>query len=232
MFCFLNQARNYLKERRRDTLLYSFELESFLEGLVPERDSLMKEIEAQSLRETIPIITPSVGNYLAGLVKISGARKILEIGTAIGYSTLWLARASAQTGGQITTIDLNVDRLTRALKYFEQAGVAERIIALPGDARAILPALDRNFDFVFIDAAKGEYLEYLELVCPLLNQGGLLVVDNVLFRGWVVPGAVFDSKYNRLVSGVREFLQKLCGNYQFKTSILPLGDGLAVSIKQ
>lgn len=213
-------------------MLYSFELESFLEELVPERDSLMKEIEVQSLRETIPIITPSVGNYLAGLVKISRARKILEIGTAIGYSTLWLARALAQTGGQITTIDLNVDRLTRALKYFEQAGVAERIIALPGDARAILPALDGNFDFVFIDAAKGEYLEYLELVYPLLNQGGLLVVDNVLFRGWVVPGAVFDSKYYRLVNGVREFLQKLCGNSKFKTSILPLGDGLAVSIKQ
>jgi predicted O-methyltransferase YrrM len=213
-------------------LLYSFELESFLEELVPERDSLIKEIEGQSLRETIPIITPAVGNYLAGLVKISRASKILEIGTAIGYSTLWLARASAQTDGQITTIDLNIDRLTRALKYFKQAGVADRIIALPGDARAILPALEGPFDFIFIDAAKGEYLEYLELVYPLLNQGGLLVVDNVLFRGWVVPGAIFDPKYNRLVKGVREFLQKLCGNSQFETSILPLGDGLAVSIKQ
>jgi len=213
-------------------LLYSFELESFLEELVPERDQLLKEIEVQSLRETIPIITPSVGNYLAGLVRISRARRILEIGTAIGYSTLWLAGAAAQTGGQITTIDLNIDRLTRALKYFEQAGVAERIIALAGDARAILPALDGTFDFVFIDAAKGEYLEYLELVYPLLSQGGLLVVDNVLFRGWVVPGAVFAAKYNRLVNGVREFLQKLCADSQFKTSILPLGDGLAVSIKQ
>jgi predicted O-methyltransferase YrrM len=213
-------------------LLYSFELENFLEELGPERDGLLKEIEVQSLRETIPIITPSVGNYLAGLVRISKARRILEIGTAIGYSTLWLARASAQTGGRITTIDLNIDRLTRALKYFEQAGVAERIIALAGDARAILPALDGTFDFVFIDAAKGEYLEYLELVYPLLNQGGLLVVDNVLFRGWVVPGAVFEAKYNRLVNGVREFLQKLCADSQFETSILPLGDGLAVSIKQ
>ncbi|HWQ72993.1 MAG TPA: O-methyltransferase [Desulfitobacteriaceae bacterium] len=213
-------------------MLYSFELESFLEELGPERDGLLKEIEAQSLRETIPIITPSVGNYLAGLVRISKARRILEIGTAIGYSTLWLARASAQTGGRITTIDLNIDRLTRALKYFEQAGVAERIVALAGDARAILPALDGTFDFVFIDAAKGEYLEYLELVYPLLNQGGLLVVDNVLFRGWVVPGAVFEAKYNRLVNGVREFLQKLCADSQFETSILPLGDGLAVSIKQ
>ena len=199
--------------------------------MVPERDALLKEMEAQALQETIPIITPAVGNYLAALIQTSQARNILEIGTAIGYSTLWLARAIAPGGGRITTIDLNRDRLGRARIYFQRAGLAEQITALPGDARVILPALESKFDFIFIDAAKGEYLEYLELVYPLLQEGGLLVVDNVLFRGWVVPGAVFDLKYNRLVSGIREFLHQLCQNPRLQTSILPLGDGLSVSIK-
>lgn len=212
-------------------MLYSFALESFLENMVPERDALLKEMEAQALQETIPIITPAVGNYLAALIQTSQARNILEIGTAIGYSTLWLARALGPGGGRITTIDLNRDRLGRALIYFQRAGLAEQITALPGDTRVILPALESKFDFIFIDAAKGEYLEYLELVYPLLQEGGLLVVDNVLFRGWVVPGAVFDLKYNRLVSGIREFLHQLCHNPWLQTSILPLGDGLSVSIK-
>lgn len=218
--------------KRSGPLIYSFELESFLEELLPERDLLMQEMEAQALKETIPVVTPTVGNFLASLVQMNKACNILEIGTAIGYSTLWLAKAVELIGGQVTTIDLNLDRQKRALDYFKRAGVANLVTSLGGDARAILPTLDSTFDFVFIDAAKGEYLEYLELVYPLIDQGGLLVVDNVLFRGWVIPGAAFEPKYNRLVTGIREFLQRLCLNSQFKTSILPLGDGLSVSIKQ
>ncbi len=213
-------------------MLYSFELEVYLEELLPERDLLMQEMEAQALKETIPVVTPAVGNFLASLVQMNKVYNILEIGTAIGYSTLWLAKAVKLTGGHVTTIDMNLDRQKRALDYFKRAGIDNLVTSLGGDARAILPTLDSTFDFVFIDAAKGEYLEYLELVYPLIDQGGLLVVDNVLFRGWVIPGAVFDLKYNRLVSGIREFLQRLCHNSQFTTSILPLGDGLSVSIKQ
>lgn len=217
---------------RSGVLIYPFELESFLEELLPERDLLMQEMETQALRETIPVVTPAVGNFVASLVQMHKAGNILEIGTAIGYSTLWLAKAVELTGGQITTIDLNVGRQKRALAYFKRAGVEQLITSLGGDARKLLPALNSTFDFVFVDAAKGEYLEYLDLVTPLINPGGLLVVDNVLFRGWVVPGAVFDPKYQRLVMGIREFLDKLCHNSQFRTSILPLGDGLSVSIKQ
>jgi predicted O-methyltransferase YrrM len=212
-------------------LLYSFALESFLEEMVPERDALLREMEARALQETIPVVTPAVGNYLAVLIQTSRARDILEIGTAIGYSTLWLARAAIPGGGRVTTIDLNKDRLGRASEYFQKAGLAERITALSGDARVILPSLEGRFDFIFIDAAKGEYLEYLELVYPLLQEGGLLVVDNVLFRGWVVPGAIFEPKYNRLVSGIREFLHKICHDPSLQSTVLPLGDGLSVSIK-
>lgn len=211
------------------TLFYPFEMERYLETLLGERDPLLREMEEQALKETIPVVTPTVGNFLNLLVHMNQAQSILEIGTAIGYSTIWLARAAERTGGHVTTVDLNKDRLGRSLVYFERAGLRERITALEGDARKILPTLDSKFDFVFIDAAKGEYLDYLSQIYPLISSGGLLVVDNVLFRGWVVPGSDFAPKYERMVGGLRQFLQELCQNPEFSTTVLPFGDGVSVS---
>lgn len=214
-------------------MFYSFELEQYLGELLPQRDALMMEMEEQALKETIPVVTPPVGNYLAGLVKMSQASQILEVGTAIGYSTLWLAKGLESREGKISTIDLNVDRATRAKEYFKRAGVQDKIQVHMGDARKILPEFKPcEFDFAFVDAAKGEYLDYLELVLPLLRPGGVLVVDNVLFRGWVVPGSEFAPKYDRMVGHLREFLTKLTQNPEFLTSVLPFGDGLAVSVRQ
>ncbi|ACL22396.1 putative O-methyltransferase YrrM [Desulfitobacterium sp. LBE] len=214
-------------------VFYSFELEQYLGELLPRRDDLFLEMEEQALRETIPVVTPPVGNYLSWLVKVSGASRILEVGTAIGYSTLWLAKGLAGRAGKIVTLDLNVDRATRAIEYFKRGGVAEKIQVVMGDARRILPDFPRGeFDFIFVDAAKGEYLDYLELVTPLLGDGGIMVVDNVLFRGWVVPGSEYEPKYERMVSRLREFLKLLTENPELQTSILPLGDGLAVSIRK
>ena len=211
------------------TLFYPFEMERYFETLLGERDPLLREMEEQALRETIPVVTPTVGNFLNLLVQTCKAQAILEIGTAIGYSTIWLARAVEGTEGHVTTIDLNKDRLARALIYFERAGLQDRVTALGGDARKILPTLESTFDFVFIDAAKGEYLEYLNLIYPLIAPEGLLVVDNVLFRGWVVPGSDFPPKYDRMVGGIRQFLQDLCQNPDFSTTVLPFGDGVSVS---
>ena len=212
-------------------MFYPFEMERYLETLLGERDPLLREMEDQALKEMIPVVTPMVGNFLNLLVEMSKAQRILEIGTAIGYSTIWLGRAVERTGGHVTTIDMNKDRLARALKYLERAGILNLITALEGDARKILPALDSTFDFVFIDAAKGEYLEYLNLIYSLIAPGGLLVVDNVLFRGWVVPGSSFAPKYDRLVGELRHFLEALCQNPEFVTTVLPFGDGVSVSRK-
>lgn len=210
-------------------LFYPFEMERYLETLLGERDPLLREMEEQALQETIPVVTPTVGNFLNLLVSMCKAQEILEIGTAIGYSTIWLARAAETTGGHVTTIDMNKARLARALIYFGRAGIQNLITVLEGDARKILPKLALTFDFVFIDAAKGEYIEYLNLIYPLIAPGGLLVVDNVLFRGWVVPGSTFDSKYGRMVHGLRQFLEDLNQNQDFTTTVLPFGDGVSVS---
>ncbi len=210
-------------------MFYPFALEKYLEELLPPRDPLLLEMEARALQQTIPVVTPAVGNFLAWLVLASGAKNILEIGTAIGYSTLWLAKAAEQTEGKITTIDMNLDRRREALDYFTRAGVERRIVSLAGDARTLLPTLGETYDLVFIDAAKGEYLEYLELVYPLIAPGGILVVDNTLFRGWVIPGSQFEPKYLRMVNALREFLHRLSQNPDFITSLLPLSDGVTVS---
>lgn len=210
-------------------MFYPFEMERYLETLLGDRDPLLREMEEQALIETIPVVTPMVGNFLNLLVHMGKAQAILEVGTAIGYSTIWLGRAAEMTGGHVTTIDMNKDRRARALKYFERAGLQNRITALEGDARKILPELDSMFDFVFIDAAKGEYLDYLSLIYPLVAPGGVLVVDNVLFRGWVVPGTTFAPKYDRMVGGLRQFLQNLCRHTDFSTTVLPFGDGVSVS---
>lgn len=210
-------------------MFYPFEMEQYLEVLLGERDPLMKGIEAQALKETIPVVTPMVGNFLNLLVRIAGAKRVLEIGTAIGYSTIWLARGAKETGGHVFTIDMNKDRLARARDNIALAGLSGQVTALEGDARKILKTLAAEFDFVFIDAAKGEYLEYLQLIYPLIALGGVLVVDNVLFRGWVVPGSTFAAKYDRLVGGLRGFLEDLSLNPDFSTSVLPFGDGVSVS---
>lgn len=214
-----------------DFLFYPFELEKYLEDLLPSRDELLLEMEKVALEETIPVVTPAVGNYLQLLIEMSGARSILEIGTAIGYSTIYLARGARQNGGKVLTLDMNKGRLERAVKYLQRANLENVVEFRAENALKYLPQVSERYDFIFIDAAKGEYPQYLELLIPLLSPGGLLVVDNVLFRGWVVPGAAFDSKYDKMVESMREFLERLAEMPGFRVSILPLGDGVAIACR-
>jgi predicted O-methyltransferase YrrM len=207
-------------------------MEKYLEDLLPLRDELLQEMEETALAETIPVVTPAVGNFLQLLVQINSAQSILEIGTAIGYSTIYLGRGARQTGGRVLTVDMNKGRLDRAREYIKRAGLEDYIDLRLENALHFLKEHQGKFDFIFIDAAKGEYLEYLELTIPFLQSGGLLVVDNVLFRGWVVPGSVYEPKYERMVSRMRKFLDELTGLKDFSCSVLPFGDGIAVARKE
>lgn len=210
-------------------MFYSFELEKYLESLLPARDELLLEMERLALKQTIPVVTPAVGNFLQQLVKLSGARAVLELGTAIGYSTIYLARGVRQNGGKVVTVDMNKGRMALAKEYIERAGLVEQVKFVTENLLNYLPQVNEQFDFVFVDAGKSEYPEYLALVVPLVAPGGLLVVDNVLFRGWVVPGSNYDAKYNRMVNSMRDFLQQLAKLPDFTLSVLPFGDGLAIA---
>lgn len=212
-------------------MFYPFELEKYLENLLPPRDELLLEMERISLAETIPVVTPAVGHFLELMVEISGAQDILEIGTAIGYSTAYLARGARKTGGRVLTVDMNKDRLKRAVEYLERAELGDVVEFHSENALKFLPRIQKSFDLIFVDAAKGEYPEYLDLISPLVAPGGVMVVDNVLFRGWVVPDSVFDSKYEKMVTAMREFLYRLNQLPGFTVSVLPFGDGLAIARK-
>jgi len=213
-------------------MFYSFELEKYLEDLLPPRDELLLEMEKAALEETIPVVTPAVGNFLQLLVETSQARLILEIGTAIGYSTIYLARGAKKTGGKVHTIDMNKGRLARAVDYLQRAGLADYVEYYTENALHLLPKISSRFDLIFVDAAKGEYPQYLDSLVCLVNEGGLLVVDNVLFRGWVVPESAYEEKYQRMVEAMRHFLARLAKLPGFKVSILPFGDGLAIARKE
>lgn len=212
-------------------MLYSFELEKYLEDLLPRRDHLLLEMEEKALEETIPVVTPAVGHFLQLMVETTGARSILEIGTAIGYSTVYLAKGARLTGGKVLTLDMNKDRLKRAVEYLEKNELAGYVEFRTENALKYLSQLSGKYDFVFVDGAKGEYSQYLDLLIPLISPGGLLVVDNVLFRGWVVPNSVFEKKYDRMVNSMRDFLERLTKLPEFTVSILPFGDGLALARK-
>lgn len=202
-----------------------------MEDLLPPRDILLLEMEKVCLQETIPVVTPAVGNFLQLLVEICHAKNILEVGTAIGYSTVYLARGARKTGGKVLTIDMNKGRLKRAVEYLKRAELADLVDFREINALKCLPELEETYDFIFIDAAKGEYPQYLELLNPLLSTGGLLVADNVLFRGWVVPHSHFDSKYEKMVTALRSFLRQLNNLPGYQVSVLPFGDGLALAHK-
>jgi len=214
-----------------DGLFYPFELEKYLEELLPARDELLREMESVALEETIPVVTPAVGHFLQLMVKMTGAKCIMEIGTAIGYSTVYLARGAAETGGRVFTLDMNRGRLNRAKEYLKKAGLTHLVDFSCENVLHRLPKLTEKYDLIFVDAAKGEYLDYLDLIAPLISPGGVLVADNVLFRGWVVPGSVFDRKYDRMVGCMRDFLQRLACLPEFEVSVLPFGDGIALARK-
>ncbi|WP_028309443.1 O-methyltransferase [Desulfitibacter alkalitolerans] len=210
-----------------DTIL----LTDYLKTFVPKRDSLLKQMEQEGLEDKIPIADPQTAGLLYLLAKMHNSRRVLEIGTATGYSTIWLARAVAPLG-RVTTIEINHLRHRRAREYFQRAGLDNIITAYLGDALNILPQLPGDFDFIFMDAAKGQYISFFDYAYKLLVPGGILVADNVLFKGMVATGAKYPRRKRTLVVRLRKFLRMLNNHPNLVTSILPLGDGVALCLKE
>src|SRR5713101_6908262 len=163
-------------------------VEKYLYDVLPGRDAVLREMERLARRRHIPIIGPAVGRLLALLVEISGAKRIFEMGSAIGYSTIWLARAAGR-GGQVHYTDGSPDNARRALAYFRRAGVASRIHILVGDAVALIDSVPGKFDLIFNDVDKQQYPAVFRKALPRLRRGGLLVADNTLWSGRVARKA-------------------------------------------
>lgn len=198
----------------------------WLERVAPPRDALLLEMEDRAAAEGIPVCDPEVGRLLGILARAARCRRILEIGTAIGYGTLWLARGAPEA--RVTTIDPDPDRLAAARDVLDRAGVLDRVDLVEGEALPLLPTLEGPWDLVFVDALKDEYRRYLDLALPATSLGGLLVVDNMLWKGRVADP---PDEPDPTADAIRAFAGYFLIHPQLDAQILPLGDGVGLAVK-
>lgn len=191
-------------------------------------EMLLKEMEAFADVHHVPIIQSGGRNLLLKTIQEKRPHRVLEIGTAIGFSTLLLALHSA-SDVKITTIELEMARLETAKAFLKRSPFWNHIEFCHGDAAAILETLAGPFDFIFIDAAKGQYPIYWEKTVPLLSENGIIAADNVLFRGYVQSGIKPPRRYKTIVKRLKRYLELVENHPEFETTVYPDGDGLAIS---
>jgi predicted O-methyltransferase YrrM len=204
-------------------------VETYLQDLRPERSEVMAEMEAVAERDSVPIVHWETGRFLATLTRALDPN-VLEVGTAIGYSTLHLAEPLS--AGRVTTLEIDADRARQARDFWSRAGVGERIELVEGDARETIPSLSGPFDLLFVDAAKGQYREYIELAEPLLSERALLVIDNLLVGGEVaLPEGDEGRRSAESVASARALNPQLLGSQRWLGSVLPIGDGVGFAAR-
>ena len=211
-----------ITEERISTFINSFDT-----GNTP----FLNELERFAIETNVPIIRPQMQSFLKLLLAIKQPKQILEVGTAIGFSALLMSEYGPENC-RITTIEKYEKRIPLAKENFKRAGKEDQIVLLEGDAVEILKKLDVPYDFIFMDAAKGQYIHFLPDILDLMPIGGLLISDNVLQDGDVLESRYAVTRRDRTIhSRMREYLYELKHNEQLQTDILPIGDGVTVSVK-
>lgn len=204
---------------------------AFINSLDRGNTDFLNEIEDLCRKTNVPVIRPQMQSLLKMLLAASRPKKILEVGTAIGFSALFMSEY-APKGCMVTTIEKYEKRIPLAKENFCKAGKEKGICLLEGDAAEILAGLDEEYDFIFMDAAKGQYIHFLPDILKLMPIGGVLVSDNVLQDGDVLESRYAVTRRDRTIhTRMREYLYQLKHNEQLRTDILPLGDGATVSVK-
>lgn len=201
----------------------------YLRDSIPQRQGLLKEMEEFAHAHAVPISQPESIRFIEVLLKIRPASKILEVGTAIGYSAIIMAQAS---GGEVTTIELSDDAYRKANEFIARSGLKDKINVIHGDANEVLPDLNGTFDFIFVDAAKGQYMEFLPHCKRLLKKGGVLVSDNILYKGMTANDELLTHRKITIVKRLRSYIDTLKESKEFSTAIIPIGDGVALSFKE
>ena len=202
----------------------------YISSLRDQPDPVLAEMEAHGARDGIPIVVAETGALLHVLALGCGAHRILEVGTAIGVSTLYLARA-LPPGGTIVSFEIDERRHTAARDYLERAGVLDRADLRLQDAREGLAALDGQFDMAFIDGVKAQYGDYFDALLPLIRSKGVLAVDNVLMSGTVAEGRSDGHWTEEQIANARAFNERLLMHDQLKGTITPVGDGVLVAVR-
>jgi predicted O-methyltransferase YrrM len=200
-------------------------VQEYLEQSRSAPDAVLTEMEAHARRDRIPIVVPATGRLLQVLALAAGAKRAVEVGTAIGVSTLYIARGLAP-GGQIVSFEVDPERHAAARGYLDQAGVHELADLRLQDAREGLSSLQGPFDFAFLDGVKAQYDDYFGLVLPLLRSGAVLAVDNVL-----MGGTVAEAEPTGRIATARAFNQRLLSHPELTGTVTPVGDGVLVAVK-
>lgn len=194
-----------------------------------QTDPLLMEMEKYADEHFVPILLPESTAFLSQIVSLVKPNKALEIGTAIGYSSQIMLRSGAQ---KLYTVEIKEDILSVAKSFFERAGLTSRVVTFLGDASEIVPLMEGKFDFIFMDGPKTRYIEYLPYLKQMLNNGGILLCDNVLYNGMVAGETETQKSKSTIINGLDKFLTALRDDEDFTTSILPVGDGMSLSIKR
>ena len=205
---------------------------SYLREKLPERRDEILNLEEYAKENIVPIIQPEIANLLKFIVATVGAKKILEIGTAIGYSAL-IFEESIIGEGKITSIEINQEKAEIAKKNISEYKTNELvdIEVLTGDALDILPEIKEKYDIIFIDAGKSHYIKYFDLTNKLLEGNGIIISDNVLYKGMISSDHLVVKRKRTIVRNMREYIDYITSKENFFTTILPLGDGIAISKK-
>jgi predicted O-methyltransferase YrrM len=203
----------------------------YLADLRVQPDSVLAEMEEQATREGIPIVVPQTGALLHVLALAHGARRVVEVGTAIGVSTLYLARALPDDG-VVVSFEVDPERHAAARRYLERAGVIDRTDLRLQDAREGFESLQGPFDMAFIDGVKTQYGEYFDALLPLLGSRAVLAVDNVLMSGTVAEGRTDGQWSDDQIARARAFNQRLLEHEQLVGTVTPVGDGVLVAVRR
>ncbi len=201
----------------------------YLDRLPPPLDRVLRRVDEEGGKEGIPVVGTAVGRFLRVVVAAVGARRVLEVGTAIGYSAIWMGGALPDDG-ELVTIDPDRSRQERAKASWQEAGLRARLVLHNEPALLVLPRLHGPFDLVFIDALKSEYQECLERSLPLLRSGGVVCVDNLLWSGRVSGSRPDDRAKD--TAAIREFDRRFVNDARLLATILPLGDGVGFGVKR
>ena len=205
---------------------------TFINSMETENSEILEAIEREALDTCVPIIRKEMQSFLKVIITIQKPMRILEVGTAVGFSALLMSEYAPE-GCEIITIEKYEKRIPIARENFRRAGKEQQITLLEGDASEVLKDLYQSFDFIFMDAAKGQYIHFMPEVLRLLADGGTLVSDNVMQDGDIIESRFAVERRNRTIHArMREYLYELKHNEELVTSILPLGHGVAVSTKR
>ena len=204
---------------------------TYLNSLYPELSPVLKEIQKEAIDSYVPIIRPETVNLLQLLIKMNQPKNILEVGAAVGFSANLMAEAAGDDV-TITTIENYEPRIPIANANFKRTSRDKQITLLEGDAMEILPTLEGPYDFIFMDAAKGQYINFWPEIKRLIADGGVVVTDNVLQDGDIIESRYAITRRNRTIhKRMRDYLYELTHDEGFSTTILPLGDGVSISVK-